>query len=85
MFKDFMKAPVEITVLTEEIIAEADDAIGDTLKTLKDSNIKVKTIIPTRFGTEVVFYNKAAAQDAANLVKADVDVDSNSIFVTNKG
>jgi len=76
MFKEFFK-PEKISEATEKIIVvEAEDDI----QKIRDARLKIKTVIPTRFGNEVVFFKERDAEDAQKLIK-NSQIDGKSIFI----
>jgi len=77
MFKDFFKPKKIIETVTEEIITETAE---DDIQKIRDKGIKIKTVIPTRFGTEVVFFKEIDAVTAAKLIKKS-KIDAKSIFI----
>lgn len=72
----------------EKIIKEAPEVIIEAESTsnidkIKKSNIKIKLIVPTKFGEEVIFFRASDAEDAAKLVGTK-KIDGNSIFIDKK-
>ena len=89
MFADFFKAPQEDFSFTvtknkkdgiQKTQLELLEAESDVTKKIRKEGIKIKIIIPTKFGLEVVFYNKEDAKKAAELVGTN-KIDGMSIFV----
>lgn len=79
MFKEYFK--VKSDVFTLNAISESQDTdINKLLDKIRKDNIRVKTIIPTKFGTEIVFYNATDAENAAGIINTK-EVDDKSIFV----
>ena len=78
MFKEFFK-PEKITedVIQKTIIETAEDDI----QAIRDARIKIKTVIPTRFGNEVVFFKEQDAEEAKKLIK-NSQIDGKSIFIS---
>jgi len=77
MFKEFFK-PKKITedVIEKVTVTEAEDNI----QKIRDAGLKIKTVIPTRFGNEVVFFKERDAEEAQKLIK-DSQIDGKSIFI----
>ena len=65
------KAKTEMELLEAEV---------DVTKKIRKAGIKIKSIIPTKFGLEVVLYNKDDAKEAGK-VAGTKKVDGNSIFI----
>ena len=63
-------------------IAEDNKNTTNTTDILKDirKKVKIKTIIPTRFGIEVVLFNPNDAQTAGRIAKTH-KIEGNSIFL----
>jgi len=64
---------------TIEKIYENND-IDDITDKLRKANIKIKIVIPTRFGKEIVFFSNEDAIKAAKIAKTK-KIDNKSIFV----
>ena len=82
MFKEFLKTPKTSETEYERIPDNINEAEKDIDKILSDirKKVKIKTIIPTRFGTEIVLFNPNDAQEAAKIAKTK-DIEGNSIFI----
>lgn len=91
MFRDeFKQATEKLTIETEissereqEILAELNEAetkLEKIKKDLRDNNIKIKNIIPTNFGVELILFNKDDAISASKIIKTN-KVKNNSVFV----
>ena len=79
MFKEYFK--IDGDSFTLKTVTESKHVnINDLLDKIRDKDIRVKTIIPTKFGTEIVFYNTYDADSAAKIIKT-TEVDGKSIFV----
>ena len=79
MFRDEFKEPGEAFTF-ETSKDDAPMTEEDALEKIKKSKLKVKAIIPSKFGTEIIFFNSKDAETAADLVNAD-EADGSSIFV----
>jgi len=79
MFKEFLKTPKtkykEIFGNINEVEKNTDDILKDIRK-----KVKIKTIIPTKFGVEVVLFNPNDAQEAAKIANTK-KVEGSSIFL----
>jgi len=78
MFRDEFKEPGES--FTFESKKDGVMTEEDALEKIKKSKLKVKEIIPSKFGTEIIFFNSKDAKEAGKLVGAD-DIDGHSILV----
>ena len=79
MFKEFFK-PEKIT---EDVIEKVNVTVTeaeDNIQKIRDAGLKIKTVIPTRFGNEVVFFKERDAEEAQKLIK-DSQIDGKSIFI----
>ena len=81
MFKEYFGESKETFVVETNTVSEAVD-INKALDKIRKSNIKVKNILPTKFGVEVEFFSKANAEEAAKIVGTK-KVDGKSIFLEN--
>jgi len=64
----------------EKTELELLEAEADVTKKIRKAGIKIRSIIPTKFGLEVVLYNKEDAKEAGK-VAGTKKVDGNSIFI----
>ena len=82
MFKDFFKQNENEKEDISFVIETSKDNIStqNNLQKIRDSGIKIKTIIPTKFGFEITFFNKFDAQKAAKIIDTD-KIDGTSIFM----
>ena len=79
MFKDFFESSdKEEFKIETETLEEATDINAIVEKTRK--KMKIRTIIPTKFGVEIVLFNPQDAKEAAKIAGTK-KVDGNSIFV----
>lgn len=69
------KQPSEIKIIQES-------ELDDNIEKIKKSKIKIRQIIPTRFGKEVVFFRDSDAEEAAKVVGTK-KIDGKSIFIEN--
>jgi len=77
-FKKYFK--VEEKYIEEKHIEEKIDIeIDDILKKIRKS-VKIKQIVPTKFGIEVKLFNSQDAQDAAKIADTK-KIDGSSIFI----
>jgi len=81
MFKEYFGKSEENFKIETETVTEAVD-INKALDKIRKSNIKVKNILPTKFGVEVEFFSTDNAKEAAKLVGTK-KVDGKSIFLEN--
>lgn len=73
VFKD-----ITVELSNKRAILEVEE--DDSIAIIKKSNLKIKQILPTRFGKEVVFYREDDAKEAAQLLKI-TKIDGKSIFL----
>ena len=77
-FKTFFKEE-KVQIIDQTILTISEDT-EDNLKKIRDKGIKIKSVIPTRFGNEIVFFKEYDAETAAKLLKTD-KMDGKSIFI----
>jgi len=82
MFRDAFKETEDNFTFNVERNSLPTLVEAEALDILKNSKIKVKNIIPTKWGTEVIFFNAKDAQEAAKLVDAE-EADGSSILIKN--
>jgi hypothetical protein len=78
MFRDYFEDKLLVKNKKSEILEAKKDSV-DIVKNIRDK-VKVKNIIPTRFGVEVVLFNTADAKEAAKIA-GTTDVEDTSIFI----
>ena len=81
MFKEFLKKPKSEYEKISDNINEAEKDIDKILSDIR-KKVKVKAIIPTRFGLEVILFNPNDARTAARIAGTH-DIEDNSIFTKN--
>jgi len=74
---DFYKVQNILNENTDDIKISEDS--NKDIEKIRNAKIKIKNIHPTRFGTEVEFFKEKDAEEAADLVQADLD--NKSIFI----
>lgn len=67
----------DISENTEKIIQEDD---SEDIEKIRKAKIKIKQILPTKFGKEVIFFKDQDAIKAAELVQTK-KIDGKSIFI----
>jgi hypothetical protein len=82
MFKEFLKTSKTSENEYKDISDNINEAEKDIDKILSDirKKVKIKTIIPTKFGIEIVLFNPDDAEKAAKIAGTK-DIDGNSIFI----
>ena len=78
MFKDYFSKNDEKFKIETKTINEAKD-INDTIADIR-KKVKVKNVIPTRFGVEVILFNNNDAKEAAKIAGTK-DIEDTSIFI----
>ena len=73
------KSEAETKAITEKLIVETK--IDQIKKDLRKSGLKIRDISPTNFGTEIIFFNKADAIEASEVIGTS-KVKNNSVFIS---
>lgn len=76
-FKKYFKDE-EVDQIEDKQVEESIE-LDDTLKKIRKS-VKIKQIVPTKFGIEVKLFNAQDAQDAAKIAGTK-KIDGSSIFI----
>ena len=79
MFKDFFKTKKESYFTVSKQINEKIDP-DEKIKNIRKKGIKIKTIVPTKFGFQVDFFNANDAKQAAEIADTN-KIAGNSIMV----
>jgi hypothetical protein len=81
MFKDFFEnRSINNMKEKDSYIKESNESEKDNILSNIRKEVKIKDIIPTRFGIEIILFNSADARKAAEIAKTE-DIEGNSIFV----
>ena len=80
MFKKYFNSEIKKTTIKEENISILESKDFDKVLADIRKEVKIKQIIPTRFGIEVILFNKNDAELAAKIANTD-KIEGTSIFV----